>query len=220
MELSSYGRARLHALIDAAPYAVDAPAFFRWRADKLAAVFGTHHPRSTPITEIGCGVGKNLLALARAGYDRLAGYDPAPSAVRAVASLAGRYGLAIETGRFDLLDPDQEVLARLRGQVLFTNLVLEQLPRHVPEALECLLRAAPLEVMHIEPCPEVLHPWRSASDLATWLHTRANDYQRILLDELARWQRAGRITIAEVTALGYAPHPRSAPTLVRWRPAR
>jgi hypothetical protein len=220
VELSSFGQARLHALIDASPYAVDAPAFFRWRADKLAAVFGTHHPPATPIAEIGCGMGKNLLALSRAGYDRLAGYDPAPSAAAAVATMAGRYGLAIETGRFDLLNPDEEILARLRGQVLFTNHVLEQLPRHLPEALECLLRAAPLEVMHIEPCPEALYPWRRASDLATWLHTRAGDYQRTLLGELARWQRAGRITIAEVTPLGYAPRPRSAPTLVRWRPAR
>jgi SAM-dependent methyltransferase len=219
VELSSYDDATLHALIESVPYQIGAPAFFRWRADKLAAVFGAHYPPSTPITEIGCGTGKNLLVLARAGYTRLAGFDPAAPAIRAVRAQADRYGLQIETGRFDLLSPDREILTRLHGRVLFTNHVLEQLPRQVPDALDCLLRAAPREVVHIEPCTELLRPWRSATDLASLLHARASDYQRTLLRELTRLRRAGRITILEVAGLGYAPRPRSTPTLVRWRPA-
>jgi hypothetical protein len=211
--LSSYGMSQLHALLDFAPFRVPAPAFFRWRARKLAAIVGTHHGACAQIAEIGCGAGKNLLALA-------AGYDPTESAIRAVTSQARHFGLSIQAGLFDLLRPDAEGLARLPGQVLLTNHVIEQLPRHVPAAVETLLRAQPLEVVHIEPCPELLRPWRSALDLATWMHTAASDYQRTLLGELARRHECGQITVLEVTPLGYGPMPRSLPTLIRWRPGQ
>src|SRR6185437_513126 len=193
--LSSYGASQLHALLDFVPCRVPAPAFFRWRARKLAAIIGTHHGASVPITEIGCGAGKNLLALAAAGYEHLAGYDPTESAIRSVTSQARHFGLSIGVGRFDLLRPDAAGLARLSGQVLLTNHVIEQLPRHVSPAVETLLQAQPLEVVHIEPCPELLRPWRSALDLATWMHTAASDYQRTLLGELARRHECGQITV-------------------------
>ena len=117
----------------------------------------------------------------------------------------------------DLVDPTPFLSP---GQVLLTNHVIEQLPRHVPAAVETLLRAQPLEVVHIEPCPELLRPWRSALDLATWMHTAASDYQRTLLGELARRHECGQITVLEVTPLGYGPMPRSLPTLIRWRPGQ
>jgi hypothetical protein len=215
---SSYGTATLHALMDSVPYTVAAPAFFRWRADKLAAIFRAHYEPTTPITEIGCGVGKNLLALALAGYSELAGYDPLDVAVAAVTAQARHLGLDIGTGRFDLLEPDPGTVCRLRGRVLFTNHVLEQLPRHLPAALGCMLGAAPREVVHIEPCVEPLRPCRSPTDLATLLHTYASDYQRTLLCELTALHQREQIEILEVTALGYAPRPRSSPTLIRWRP--
>ncbi|SRR5712691_5103964 len=218
--LSSYGPSQLHALLDFVPCRVPAPAFFRWRARKLAVIVGAHHGASVHIAEIGCGAGKNLLALAAAGYEHLAGYDPTESAIRSVTSQARHFGLSIQVGLFDLLRPDTAGLARLPGQVLLTNHVIEQLPRHVPVAVETLLRAEPLEVVHIEPCPELLRPWRSALDLATWMHTRACDYQRTLLGELARRHERGQITVLEVTPLGYGPMPRSLPTLIRWRPGQ
>jgi hypothetical protein len=218
--LSSYGTRQLHAVLEFVPCRVPAYAFFQWRARKLGAVFRAHHAPSVPVAEIGCGAGKNLLALASAGYSRLAGYDPAQSAVRCVSTQARHFGLGIQAGVFDLLRPEPAALAGLRGQVLFTNHVIEQLPRDVPAAVETLLRAEPLEVIHIEPCPELLKPWRSVLDLATWLHTRASDYQRTLLGELARRHELGKLTVLEVTPLGYAPRPRSLPTLIRWRPGR
>lgn len=218
IRMSSYGTGRLHAVLDFAPYWVPAPAFFQWRARKLGVIFRSHHELAVPMTEIGCGTGKNLLALAAAGFSRLAGYDPVGVAVRCVAGQAAHFGLDIRTGCFDLLRPAPAVMTALRGQVLFTNHVLEQLPRHIPNAVDTLLCADPLEVIQIEPCPELLRPLRSAVDLATWLHTYTNDYQRTLLGELARRQRLGELTVVELTPLGYAPRPRSTPVLIRWRP--
>jgi SAM-dependent methyltransferase len=198
---------------------VPAPAFFTWRAAKIAAIFRGHYPADTPITEIGCGLGKNLIVLAFAGYARLTGLDPTDSAVDAVREQAGWFRQPWQAGKFDLLNPDQAVLDRLAGRVLFTNHVIEQLPGHARQALDCLLRARPAEVIHIEPCAELLAPARSAADLASWLHIIAADYQRTLLATLTELATQGRAKILEARLLGYSPRLDNAPALIRWRPA-
>ncbi len=215
---SSYGDRRLHALIESAPYDVPAPAFFRWRARKLARVLAAHHPVDTPVTEVGCGVGKNLQALALAGYRELAGFDVTESAVAGVRDWSAQFGIPVETGRLDLLDPSPEVLRRLAGRVVLTNHVLEQLPRHLPVAVHTLLHAAPREVVHLEPCAEPLRPGRSLFDLASDVHLRACDYQRSLLTVLREQERQGRLRLVEIEPMGYAPRLRNAPTLIRWCP--
>jgi hypothetical protein len=110
ISLSSYGTRQLTALMDFTPCSVSAPAFFAWRAAKIAAVFHAHYPADTPVTEIGCGLGKNLIVLARAGYTSLAGLDPAGSAIRAVREQAAWFGQPWQAGRLDLLDPDPDIL--------------------------------------------------------------------------------------------------------------
>jgi hypothetical protein len=103
--------------------------------------------------------------------------------------------------------------------VLFTNHVIEQLPGHVGQALDCLLRARPAEVIHIEPCAGLLRPARRLGDLASWLHIIAADYQRDLLASLDSLAAAGHADILETRLLGYSPRLVNAPALVRWRPA-
>jgi SAM-dependent methyltransferase len=205
--------------MDFTPCSVPAAAFFAWRAAKIAAVFRAHYPADTPITEIGCGLGKNLIVLGHAGYTRLTGLDPASAAIQAVREQAEWFGQPWRADRFDLLDPDPAILGRLAGRVLFTNHVIEQLPGHTRQALDCLLRARPAEVIHIEPCTELLTPARSAADLASWLHIIAADYQRTLLTTLTDLAAQGRAEILEARLLGYSPRLDNAPALIRWRPA-
>jgi SAM-dependent methyltransferase len=175
-ELSSYDNQQLTAMMDFIPCSVPAPAFFRWRSAKLAAIFRAHYPAGTPITEIGCGIGKNLVALAAAGYTQLAGLDPTSESVEALRLQARWFRQPWQAGNFDLLDPDPDTLGQLAGRVLFTNHVIEQLPGHAAQALDCLLRARPAEVIHIEPCAGLLRPARRPDDLASWLHIIAADY--------------------------------------------
>jgi hypothetical protein len=217
--LSSYGTRQLTTLMDFTPCSVPAPAFFTWRAAKIAAIFRAHYPAGTPITEIGCGLGKNLIVLAHAGYTRLTGLDPATAAIQAVQAQAAWFRQPWQSGRFDLLNPHTATLGQLAGQVLFTNHVIEQLPGHTRLALDCLLRAQPAEVIHIEPCAELLAPARSAADLASWLHIIAADYQRTLLTTLNDLAAQGRLEILEARLLGYSPRLANAPALIRWRPA-
>jgi SAM-dependent methyltransferase len=143
ISLSSYGTAQLTALMDFTPCSVPAPAFFAWRAAKITAIFRAHYPADTPVTEIGCGLGKNLIVLAHAGYTRLTGLDPAGSAIEAVREQAEWFAQPWHADRFDLLHPDPAILDLLAGTVLFTNHVIEQLPGHTRQALDCLLRARP-----------------------------------------------------------------------------
>ena len=218
--LSSYGTRELTALMDFTPCSVPAPAFFTWRAAKIAAIFRAHYPVGTPITEIGCGLGKNLIVLAHAGYTRLTGLDPANAAIQAVQDQAAWFRQPWQAGRFDLLNPDPASVGQLAGQVLFTNHVIEQFPGHTRLALDCLLRAQPAEVIHIEPCAELLAPARSAADLASWLHIIAADYQRTLLATLNDLAARGRLEILEARLLGYSPRLANAPALIRWRPAQ
>jgi SAM-dependent methyltransferase len=217
--LSSYGNQRLTAIIEFTPCAIPAPAFFRWRTAKLAAIFRAHYPASTPITEVGCGLGKNLITLAAAGYTQLAGLDPASEAVEAVREQAHWFGQSWQTGNFDLLDPDPAILDTMAGRILFTNHVIEQLPGRAAQALDCLLRARPAEVIHIEPCAELLRPARRLEDLASWLHIVAADYQRELLTTVNSLVTAGQALILETRLLGYSPRMINAPALIRWRPA-
>ena len=218
VRLSSYGSADLAALLDFEPYRLPAPDFFGWRAHKLAAFFDSYRRRGLPVTEIGCGLGKNLLALALAGHSRLSGYDPTPAAVAAVQQQAQHFGLNWRSGRFDLLAPDRAVLEELRGQVLFTNHVLEQLPRDLPRAFETLLAARPAEVVHLEPCRELLRPTRSLADLSTLVHMHAVDYQRTMLTHLIQLQAEGRLKLEEVARVGYSPTLAHDPVFIRWCP--
>jgi hypothetical protein len=197
---------------------VPAPAFFTWRAAKISTIFRAHYPADTPITEIGCGLGKNLIVLAHAGYTRLTGLDPTDSAVNAVREQAEWFSQPWHADRFDLLNSDPATLDRLAGKVLFTNHVIEQLPGHTRQALDCLLRARPAEVIHIEPCAELLAPACSAAELASWLHIIAADYQRALLTTLTELAAGGHLRILEARLLGYSPRLANAPALIRWRP--
>ena len=165
-------------------------------------------------------LGKNLIVLARAEYTSLAGLDPTDSAIRAVREQAAWFGQPWQAGRLDLLDPDPAILAQLAGRVLFTNHVIEQLPGNTRQALDCLLRARPAEVIHIEPCTELLAPARSAADLASWLHIISADYQRTLLATLNDLAAQGRAEILEARLIGYSPRLANAPALIRWRPAQ
>jgi SAM-dependent methyltransferase len=216
--LSSFGDATLAAMIDGSGYRVAAADYFRWRRDKLVQVFTRHYPLDTPIAEVGCGVGKNLLALASGGYCNLCGGDPAPSALACLTELAARFGLHIPAFRCDLLAPDAVIAERLRGRVVFTNHVLEQLPRHLSRAIDTIANAEPLEVIHLEPAGDLLRPWASLTDLATWVHLRARDYQRGLIGQLAKLEASGRLRLLEVAPMAYGPRLWNPPTLVRWAP--
>lgn len=220
LQMSSYGDVNLNALMESISYTVPARSFFRWRAEKIAKIFKYWYPLNTPITEIGCGLGKNLLVLAWAGYKKLTGLEPVRSALSAISDQCQYFNVDIGVHHFNLLSPDPVVLDRISGHVLFTNYVMEQLPYDIPNALESLIRTNPQEVIHIEPCIEFLKPFRNIVDLPSYFHIKRCDYQQTLIQELERLHQNAVIQILEITPLGFSPVLRNAPTLIRWRPKK
>jgi hypothetical protein len=210
---SSYGVGSRLCLVEGRPMYMAAEDFFAWRADVLGALFRELHEPDTPVTEVGCGTGKNLLVLARAGYRDLQGLEPTRSGREAVRQLSRRFELGVDVRPFDLLTSDP---TPLRGRVVLTNHVMEQLPYDVERAVRNLASGRPAEVIHIEPCIESLSR-TSLVDWATRWHAWAWDYQRNLLRVVARLENKGVVETLEVRRLRYAPHLRSDPTLVRWR---
>lgn len=217
VKLSSYGDANLCALVDFSAYRIPARDFFLWRSDKLASIFRSAYPTQTPLLEIGCGAGKNLAVLSRAGYSQLRGFDPTPSAVECVRSLASTLDLPVEVSLGDVLNDD---LRRYGAEdaVVFTNHVLEQLPGRVDAAIARILAARPREVLHIEPLWEAFAAGRPFSRLSR-LHVVVHHYQRELLSELERREQRGELFIREVTPLGFSPKLVNWPTLIRWVPS-
>lgn len=214
---SSYGNRQIHALIEHNPYRVPARDFFLWRARKLTGIFAEHYSRDVPILEVGCGIGKNLMALALGGFSQLYGTDASSEAVRGLQSLSNALRLDIGCAPFNLFGSPAECLAVSRP-VIFTNYVLEQMPGRVQEALEKIIELGPREVVHIEPCPQPLYQVRSLLSLANWSHAYRRDYERGLLDALSHLEARGQLKRLEVVPLGFSPHLTHAPILVRWKP--
>jgi SAM-dependent methyltransferase len=206
------------ALMEGALWEVDVADFNGWRAEKIGRIFRAFYGTDQEIVELGCGYGKNLLALWLAGFHRLTGCDVSPRGLQAVREQAAHFGLRLETRLLDLTDLSCPSWACVEGKVVLTHYAMEQLPRHLDDVLGRLAQARPREVLHLEPLAELLRPWRSLVDLETWLHMYLSDYQRSLLTSLRQAADRGLLEILNVEPLRFSPRVRSSPALVRWRP--
>lgn len=219
VRLSSYGDASLRALVEFQPVRIPAPDYFGWRAAKLAAILGAHGGRNQRVIEVGCGLGKNLLALAQQGFSRLCGLDVSAAAVAATREQLAAFGVRSVVEQADILDlgEHRELVA---GGTVFTNYVLEQFPRHLEPILRRLAELGPQQVIHVEPCPDRLPPRRAWERVPSSWHARAHHYQLALIRTLRRLERHGVLTVLEVTPLGFSPYLFHSPVLLRWEPRR
>lgn len=219
VRLSSYGNARLRALMEFQPVSIPAPDYFAWRATKLAAILGAHGPRDQRVVELGCGLGKNLVALAHQGFTRLCGLDVSPHAVTATREQLAAFDVAATVEQADIRDLGDHRSLVADGTV-FTNYVLEQFPRQLEPILRRLAELGPRQVLHVEPCPDRLPRRRAWERLPSSWHARAHHYQRALLRVLRGLEERGVLTVLEVTPLGFSPYLFHSPVLIRWQPCR
>lgn len=133
---------------DGAPMTGSGPADPRWmteKADEEAARIALLVPGdATPILDVGCATGSLLGALARRGYTRLVGVDPAPAAVAAAASRpgvsgfvgdaaalpasAGRFGCVCLTGVLEHLFDPAATLRAVRERLEPGGIVYVEVP--------------------------------------------------------------------------------------------
>ncbi len=214
---SSYGERRLAAMLEFGAWSLEAPDFFAWRAAKIAAIVGAHADRGDRIVELGCGMGKNLIALAAHGFTRLSGLDPAPAAVTGAAQRLSTLGVAAEIRTGSVLDA-VSMTPIVEGASVFTNYVMEQLPDDIEAAARAIASCGPRQVLHIEPCCDRLPGRRRWERWPSAWHVRACDYQRNLLEVLRRLDAERRLRLLEITPLGFSPEMFHSPVLIRWEP--
>jgi SAM-dependent methyltransferase len=215
VRFSSYDDVQLEALLDFRAYRVPSQDFFGWRAAKIAEVVGTFVQPDEPVVELGCGVGKNLLALAAFGYSDLTGIDISPSAIQALRDQFAFFGAPVQGMEGNLLNL-APVSDQISGRTVLTNYVLEQLPRHLDVALGQIASAAPRQVLHIEPCADRLPGRRVWERWPSVWHTRSHDYQRDLLTVLRNLELSGLIRVTDVRPLGFSPYMFHSAVLIRW----
>ena len=217
VRLSSYGNSSLRALMEFQPVRIPAPDYFGWRAAKLGAILSAHAGPAERVTELGCGLGKNLLALAHAGFSSLCGLDVSPHAVTATRDQLAAFGVPSVVEQADILDLGGH-RRLVGGSTVFTNYVLEQFPRHLEPILRRLAELGPRQVLHVEPCPDRLPARRAWERLPSSWHARSHHYQRGLIATLRSLEERGVLTVREVTPLGFSPYLFHSPVLVRWEP--
>lgn len=193
---------------------VPAPDFFTWRGLWLAHLLRSVRGSTTLFVDLGAGVGKNLPAQALAGFERIVLVEPTSSGCAALHDLARRIHLPVSVLRGQLPDlplrPDRRCL-------VFTNHVLEQLPRQLEASLDAIVALGDVRVVNIEPSfhPSswLRHPMVEAVDA---LYRRRRDYGSGLSMSLIRRQARGEIRILRHGSCGYSPRAINIPTLAVW----
>lgn len=123
------------------------PAAERVQAELLDAVL-TFRPRS--VLEVGCGSGRNLLAIRRVSDVECYGIELSPASVELACTASERYGLPITVSQGDLTVDDLR-----EADVVFSCHTLENIPNFAP-VLDKMLASANKAVVLVEPIIELL----------------------------------------------------------------
>ncbi|MGV8834177.1 MAG: class I SAM-dependent methyltransferase [Devosia sp.] len=174
------------------------------------------------IVELGCGYGLNLFSLAATGqFDgtNLLGLDISPVGIATGETIAAHFQLAnVGFDRLDLTDASDPNFARLAGNTCFTYFAIEQIPRHVEQAVDNILRAGPRRVIHVEPTAEMLD-LRRPRDWVSLAYIRSVDYQSRLFGYLTELEGRGAIRILERGRNSFSPTIRNDGFIAVWEPA-
>ncbi len=151
------------------------------------------------IVEIGCGTGRNLLYLARAGItNRLIGLELSPISVALARRAAESFGYDI---RYETCDVTRGLPELGPVDVVLSVHAFEMMPRVFAAGLANVGRLKPRAAIFLEPIEE-LWPWTSAACLIARLRVRQLDRLRGFRREAARLGR-----VREARFLGDAINP-------------
>lgn len=198
---------------------IDSGDYYRYRNRLLVTVLERWAEGDEDLVELGCGVGFNIFALRLSGrWTRLVGFDVSDNALAAARETARHFGVTgVTFESLDLSNPEDPHLRGLRGKVVFTYYVLEQLKYELRPAIENLARAGVRRAIHIEPGTDLLRRW-SLRFAANRLYILRQDYQDRLVEVLRVLEKDGLLRILDLRRLGYAPSPKNDPVMVVWEP--
>lgn len=197
---------------------IDSGEYYRYRNRILGTVLG-RWAEEEELVELGCGVGFNVFALLLSGrWVRVLGFDVSENALAAAREAARHFGVTgVAFERLDLTNENDVNSRRLRGKVVFTYYVLEQLKYDLRPVMENLARWGVKRAIHIEPGTDLLPRW-SMRFAANRLYIRRQDYQDRLVEIARALEEEGRLRVLDLRRLNYAPSPKNDPVMVVWEP--
>lgn len=194
--------------------------YYAYRLIALPALLSEALGTTTPIVEIGCGFGYNLLTLAHAfPAAQLRGYDIAENGLEAGRRIASHFGISerVGFGHIDLTNRTSVNFSALRDAAVFSFFCLEQIPAQVELVVANILEQRPRRVVHIEPGTWGLNPlnpmhWPNLAYIPS-VH-----YQTRLYEVLFALRDAGRIRLLRCERMSFAPTIQNDGVLVVWEP--
>lgn len=158
------------------------------------------------VSEFGCGLGHNLLALAAQGK-RLRGFDWSVNAVRFVRTLG------FEAEWFDMLEPSY---IKIRGAAITVH-ALEQIGADWGPFLEFLVSNKPLLCLHIEPIEELYDP-NDPHDAACLAYHCSRGYLSGYLTRLREMEKRGEAELIDVRKSPFGGMNHDAYSVIVWKP--
>ncbi|MBS2016779.1 MAG: class I SAM-dependent methyltransferase [Deltaproteobacteria bacterium] len=127
----------------------------RYWIDEIEQTIREHFPTARSITEYGCGVGRNLLALKRR-FPEMAcyGYELADAGVEVARNAAKKFGLDVKYSQLDYVKDGDAKYVHPKTDLALTVFSLEQIPHVSPVAVKNMLDHATLGTIHVEPVCE------------------------------------------------------------------
>ncbi len=159
-------------------------------------LFGRYFSEARSIFEFGCGTGLNLVELAALFPEkRLFGFDWAKTSCEIVSKIAELKNLRMESGLFDMYNPDYE-LNLTASDAVFTVGAMEQLGTNYIAFLNFLLKKKPLICINIETTNEI-YTNKTLSDYAAIKYTKKRNYLFGYLKTLISLEKRGDIKILQ-----------------------
>lgn len=128
---------------------------YQYYREVLGDALAEHFPTFRSVTEYGCGVGRNLLALKRR-FPHVAcyGYELCEPGVEIARAAAKKFGVEVEYAKLDYVKGAAEDYVFPASDVAFTVCSLEQLPETNAIGLRNIHQRVKLGSVHIEPVRE------------------------------------------------------------------
>jgi hypothetical protein len=127
----------------------------RFWIDEIERTIRDRFPGAKSITEYGCGVGRNLLALKKR-FPEMAcyGYELADAGVQVARNAAKKFGLDVEYAQLDYVKDGPDKYVHPKTDLALTVFSLEQIPHVSPVAVKNMLDHVERGTIHVEPVCE------------------------------------------------------------------
>lgn len=161
------------------------------------------------IVEFGCGLGKNLFILRKAGFKKLEGYDLSENAIERARKYTKIKKYDIQFDVCDLNKSFPEYM--IKGKIVFTMDCLEQCKHIMPNALRNIINGNPKLVINFEADYDT-------SPLMVRKYFDVIDCQNNLVQELKKLEKAEKIEILSIKRMLYSNSPVHMESIIIWKP--